>query len=214
MAYDFDGTNRIDFEEFYSIIKKFDPRIQPAGVRKTFEQVPLPSMSVCFAAFAPAVLLHSIFESPPKETRVCSFGTDSGVQVGADDLEFAPTHFCKWLALIFGKAEDADFNSGCKMLLDECSPEAVMGYAESMRHTLRQMWQWRVADVLQRKWMPELTFEEVRHETAPATTASALHTLFPVDRIDHFGSLGHTRGDRSGEEVALHPQACVGWWCC
>jgi len=121
-AYDFDGTNRIDFEEFYSIIKKFDPRIQPAGVRKTFEQV------------------------------------------GADDLEFAPTHFCKWLALIFGKAEEADFNSGCKMLLDECSPEAVMGYAESMRHTLRQMWQWRVADVLQRKWMPELTFEEATRE--------------------------------------------------
>merc|ERR1719506_21825 len=124
-AYDFDGSNRIDFEEFYSIIRKFDPRIQPAGVRKTFEQV------------------------------------------GANDLEFKPTHFCKWLDMVFGKAEDKDFNAGCKMLLDEASPEAVMGHAESLRHTLRIMWQWRVADVLQRKWMPELTYEEATREETP-----------------------------------------------
>lgn len=121
-AYDFDGTNRIDFEEFYSIIKKFDPRITPSGVRKTFDQV------------------------------------------GAHDLEFRPTHFCKWLDLVFGKASEKDFNAGCKMLLDGASPEAVLGHAESLRHTLRTMWQWRVADVLQRKWMPELTYEEATRE--------------------------------------------------
>ena len=47
--------------------------------------------------------------------------------MGANDLEFKPTHFCKWLDMVFGKAEDKDFNAGCKMLLDEASPEAVMG---------------------------------------------------------------------------------------
>ena len=30
---------RIDFEEFFALMKKFEPRIQPTGVRKTLEKV-------------------------------------------------------------------------------------------------------------------------------------------------------------------------------
>eukprot|EP00656_Telonema_subtile_P015090 TRINITY_DN17856_c0_g1_i3.p1 TRINITY_DN17856_c0_g1~~TRINITY_DN17856_c0_g1_i3.p1 ORF type:complete len:238 (-),score=84.57 TRINITY_DN17856_c0_g1_i3:166-879(-) len=66
--------------------------------------------------------------------------------------------------MVFGESSEKEFNAGCKMVLDGCSPEAVLGHAESLRHTLRTMWQWRVADVLQRKWMPELTYEEATRE--------------------------------------------------
>jgi len=108
----------VDFEEFYALIKKFDERIEPRGVRKTFEKV------------------------------------------GANDLEFTPPFFVKWFDMVFGKAEDAAFEAGMKMLMECATPETILGEAEALRHTLRVMWHFRVGEVLNREWCPELTYEE------------------------------------------------------
>jgi hypothetical protein len=117
-AYDFDHSGRIDFEEFFALIKKFDERIQPQGVRKTFEKV------------------------------------------GANDLEFSPAHFVKWFDMVFGKAPDEAFEAGMKMLMECATPATLLGEAEALRHTLRVKWHFRVGEVLNREWCPELTYEE------------------------------------------------------
>jgi len=117
-AYDFDHTGVIDFEEFYALIKKFDERIQPQGVRKTFEKV------------------------------------------GAHDLEFTPQLFVAWFAMVFGKAPDEAFDAGMNMLMECVTVETLLGEAEAIRHTLRVKWHFRVGEVLNREWCPELTYEE------------------------------------------------------
>jgi hypothetical protein len=115
---DADGDGCIDFEEFFALIKKFDERIQPQGVRKTFEKV------------------------------------------GANDLEFSPSQFVAWFDMVFGKAPDEAFEAGMKMLMECATPETMLGEAEALRHTLRVMWHFRVGEVLNREWCPELTYEE------------------------------------------------------
>merc|ERR1711939_1271967 len=117
-AYDFDHSGRIDFEEFFALIKKFDERIQPQGVRKTFEKV------------------------------------------GAHDLEFSPRLFVAWFNMVFGKAPDEAFEAGMKMLMECATAETLLGEAEALRHTLRVKWHFRVGEVLNREWCPELTYEE------------------------------------------------------
>jgi len=117
-AYDFDHSGRIDFEEFYALIKKFDERIQPQGVRKTFEKV------------------------------------------GANDLEFTPKYFVAWFNMVFGKAPEEAFEAGMNMLMECATAETLLGEAEALRHTLRVKWHFRVGEVLNREWCPELTFEE------------------------------------------------------
>jgi len=117
-AYDFDHTGVIDFEEFYALIKKFDERIQPQGVRKTFEKV------------------------------------------GANDLEFTPKLFVAWFDMVFGKAPDEAFEAGMNMLMECATAETLLGEAEALRHTLRVKWHFRVGEVLNRQWNPELTYEE------------------------------------------------------
>jgi len=127
-AYDFDHSGRIDFEEFFALMKKFEPRIQPTGVRKTLEKV------------------------------------------GAHDLEFSPAHFVKWFDMVFGKAPDETFEAGMKMLMECATPETMLGEAEALRHTLRVMWHFRVGEVLNREWCPELTFEEATKEDSALDT--------------------------------------------
>jgi len=47
-----------------------------------------------------------------------------------------------------------------KMLMECATPATLLGEAEALRHTLRVKWHFRVGEVLNREWCPELTYEE------------------------------------------------------
>ena len=62
--------------------------------------------------------------------------------------------------MVFGEAPDEALEAGMKMLMECATPATLLGEAEALRHTLRVKWHFRVGEVLNREWCPELTYEE------------------------------------------------------